>query len=95
MVYWYNGILVYWYIGILVYWYTGILVCSYTGIMVYWYIGRLVYWYIGVFRGRSLLINDLLDVDIFTEYIKTLNRFYAVVRSVAFLWNCSFKNQLD
>ena len=106
LVYWYNGILVYWYINILVYWYINILVYwyivipvywhigvrvyLYTGILLYLYIGIVVYWYIGIFRGRSVLINDLLDADIFTKYIKTLNRLYAVVRSVAFLGNCSF-----
>ena len=33
-----------------------------------------------IFNGVSDLINDLLDVDIFTKQIKILNTFYAVVR---------------
>ena len=45
---------------------------------------------IGIFRGRYVSFNDLLDVDIFTKYIKTLKRFYAVVRPVTFLVNCGF-----
>jgi hypothetical protein len=34
----------------------------------------------GTFNGGSDLINDLLDLDIFTKQIRTLNTFYAVVR---------------
>jgi len=67
MVYWYNGILVYWCIGVLVYW------C--TGVLVYWCTGVLVYWCIGIFRGRSVLINNLLDVDILLSISKLLTDF--------------------
>ena len=34
----------------------------------------------GTFNGGSDLIKDLLDVEIFTKQIRTLNTFYAVVR---------------
>ena len=34
----------------------------------------------GIFRGRSILFNDLLNLILFSKYIRTLNIFYAMVR---------------
>ena len=44
-----------------------------------------------IFNGRSFLINDLLHMSIFTKKkIISLNRFYAVVHSLAVYVNCTF-----
>jgi len=48
--------------------------------------------YVGILNGGSDLINDLLDLDIFTKQIRNLKTFYSVVRWLTFRLNCGFRS---